>query len=29
MKEIISWTENNLSNIVISEKIGLKQYENN
>lgn len=29
MKEIISWTENNLSNIVISGKIGLKQYENN
>ncbi len=29
MKEIISWTENDLSNVVISGKIGLKQYENN
>lgn len=28
-REIISWTENNLSNVVISGKIRLKQYENN
>lgn len=29
MGETISWTENNLGNVVISGKIGLKQYENN
>lgn len=29
MREIISWTENNLGNVVIFGKVKLKQYENN
>lgn len=29
MREVMSWTENNLSNVVISGKVKLKQYENN